>query len=215
MQINYDLIFKNIPDWFKPYYQTDRHLWMLLEESNDRDIGIKYIINRIVEENPNKYKKISKNVFNKKGDVFVDGELIEESNFYTIHGPALIGKSCTIRSGAFIRGNVIIGNKCMIGNSTEIKNAILFDNVQVPHYNYVGDSILGYKAHLGAGVKLSNVRLNEEEIVIKLPDGSIEKTGRLKFGSLIGDNAQIGCNSVLNPGTILVCLSFLYCHLVI
>lgn len=120
----------------------------------------------------------------------------------TLIGPCLIGPETEIRPGAYLRGQVIIGSKCVIGNSTEIKNAILFDRVQVPHYNYVGDSILGYAAHLGAGAITSNVKGDRSCIKVRCADTCFE-TGRKKFGAILGDHAEVGCNAVLNPGTIL------------
>ncbi len=119
-----------------------------------------------------------------------------------IQGPAIIGKNSEVRHCAFIRGNVIIGENSVVGNSTELKNAILFNKVQVPHYNYVGDSILGYKAHMGAGSITSNVKSDKKIIVVKNETEKIE-TGLKKFGAMIGDEAEIGCGSVLNPGTII------------
>lgn len=126
-----------------------------------------------------------------------------------IEGPTIIGKCCDIRPGAYIRGNVIIGNDCVIGNSTEIKNSLLFDNVIVPHFNYVGDSILGYKVHLGGGAVISNYKSDGSEIIIK--DGDVVcKTGLKKFGALIGDYVEIGSNALLNPGTIVGKRSIIY-----
>ncbi len=120
-----------------------------------------------------------------------------------IKGPAIIGKSCEIRHAAFIRGNVIIGDNSVVGNSTEIKNSLLFNSVQVPHFNYVGDSIIGYKAHLGAGVILSNVKSDKKSIKVKIAKDQFVESGLRKFGAMIGDNVEVGCNSVLNPGTII------------
>ena len=119
-----------------------------------------------------------------------------------INGPAIIGKNAEIRHGAFIRGNAIVGEGTVVGNSTELKNVILFNKVQVPHYNYVGDSILGYKAHMGAGSITSNVKSDKTLVSVVTPDGKIE-TGLKKFGAMLGDNVEIGCNSVLNPGTVI------------
>lgn len=118
-----------------------------------------------------------------------------------IGAPCIIGEKSEIRHCAFIRSSALIGNSCVIGNSVEIKNAILFDNTQVPHYNYVGDSILGYHAHMGAGSITSNVKSDKSLITIRCSD-ELFKTGLKKFGAAIGDFAEIGCNSVLNPGTI-------------
>lgn len=127
----------------------------------------------------------------------------------TIEGPAIIGHKTEIRPGAFIRGSVIIGDGAVIGNSTEIKNAIIFDGVQVPHYNYVGDSILGYKSHMGAGAIASNFRLDHKHIVIKDGDEKYE-TGLRKMGVLLGDFAEVGCGSVLCPGTVIGRLAMIY-----
>jgi NDP-sugar pyrophosphorylase family protein len=119
-----------------------------------------------------------------------------------IKGPAIIGKNCQIRHNAYIRENVIIGDGCVVGNSSELKNALLFNGAQVPHYNYVGDSILGHRSHLGAGVKISNVKLLPGNIFVEI-DGAPFDTGLRKFGALLGDGAEVGCNAVLNPGSIL------------
>ena len=119
-----------------------------------------------------------------------------------IAGPAIIGKNAEIRHCAFIRGNAIVGENAVVGNSTELKNVILFNNVQVPHYNYVGDSILGYKAHMGAGSITSNVKSDKKLVVVKNGTERIE-TGLKKFGAMIGDNVEVGCGSILNPGTVI------------
>ena len=119
----------------------------------------------------------------------------------SITGPCIIGENTEIRHCAFIRGNALIGNNCVVGNSTELKNVILFDNVQVPHYNYVGDSILGYKSHMGAGSVTSNVKSDKTLVAVKNGEEKIE-TGLKKFGAMLGDYVEVGCNSVLNPGTV-------------
>ena len=119
-----------------------------------------------------------------------------------LHGPCIIGHGTEVRQCAFIRGSALVGDNCVVGNSTELKNVILFDNVQVPHYNYVGDSILGYKAHMGAGSITSNVKSDKLPVVIKDGRSQIE-TGRKKVGAMLGDRVEVGCNSVLNPGTVL------------
>lgn len=119
-----------------------------------------------------------------------------------INGPAIIGKEAEIRHCAFIRGNAIVGEGAVVGNSTELKNVVLFNKVQVPHYNYVGDSVLGYKAHMGAGSICSNVKSDKKLVVVKYKDQAIE-TGIKKFGAMLGDNVEVGCGSVLNPGTVI------------
>lgn len=118
-----------------------------------------------------------------------------------VHGPAIIGKNAEVRHCAFIRGNAIVGEGAVVGNSTELKNVILFNKVQVPHYNYVGDSILGYKAHMGAGSITSNVKSDKKLVVLKTPEGPIE-TGLKKFGAMLGDEVEVGCGTVLNPGSV-------------
>lgn len=118
-----------------------------------------------------------------------------------INGPCIIGKKAEVRHCAFIRGNAIVGEGAVVGNSTELKNVVLFNKVQVPHYNYVGDSILGFCAHMGAGSITSNVKSDKTLVVVKSKDEKIE-TGLKKFGAMLGDHVEVGCNSVLNPGTV-------------
>lgn len=121
-----------------------------------------------------------------------------------IGAPTIIGKNSEVRHCAFIRGSALVGENCVVGNSVELKNVILFDNVQVPHYNYVGDSILGYKAHMGAGSITSNVKSDKTLVVVKDKiDNEELETGLKKFGAILGDYVEVGCNSVLNPGTII------------
>ncbi len=126
-----------------------------------------------------------------------------------IEGPTIIGHGAQVRHAAFIRGSALIGEGAVVGNSTEIKNAILFDCVQAPHFNYVGDSVLGYKAHMGAGSITSNVKSDKKNIFVHLPDADIA-TGLRKFGAMLGDFVEIGCNSVLNPGTVIGRHSIIY-----
>ena len=129
-----------------------------------------------------------------------EGTVLEDGVMIT--GRAIIGRNCQIRHNAYIRGNVIIGDNCVVGNSSEIKNSLLFNNAQVPHFNYVGDSILGHKAHLGAGVKISNFKVFPGNITIEIDDKPFD-TGLRKFGALLGDGCEIGCNAVLSPGSII------------
>ncbi len=119
-----------------------------------------------------------------------------------INGPAIIGKDAEVRHCAFIRGNAIVGEGAVVGNSTELKNVVLFNKVQVPHYNYVGDSILGYKAHMGAGSITSNVKSDKTLVIVKDGEKRYE-TGLKKFGAMLGDEVEVGCGSVLNPGTVI------------
>ena len=133
--------------------------------------------------------------------VFIgEGTLVEDGAM--IKGPAIIGANCEIRHNAYIRENVLIGNHCIVGNSCEVKNSLLFNYAVVPHFNYVGDSILGFEAHLGAGVKISNFKLVAGNIRVETQPEPID-TGLRKFGALVGDKAEIGCNAVLNPGSII------------
>lgn len=119
-----------------------------------------------------------------------------------IAGPTIIGEGTEVRPGAFIRGNALVGKNCVVGNSTELKNVILFNKVQVPHYNYVGNSILGFKAHMGAGSITSNVKSDKKLVIVHNENENLE-TGLKKFGAMLGDNVEVGCNSVLNPGTVI------------
>ena len=137
---------------------------------------------------------VGERVFIGEGTVVEDGAMIK--------GPAIIGKNCQIRHNAYIRENVILGDGCVVGNACEVKNSVLFNNASAPHFNYVGDSILGWKTHLGAGVKISNYKITPGNILVVVEGRSID-TGLRKFGALLGDRAEVGCNAVLNPGTII------------
>jgi len=136
----------------------------------------------------------------KGGDVWIHKSAEIFPNNY-IAGPCIIGPKTEVRPGAFIRGNALVGSGCVVGNSTELKNVILFDNVQVPHYNYVGDSILGYKSHMGAGAVTSNVKSDKTLVTVRVGSGRME-TGLKKFGAMLGDGVEVGCGTVLNPGTV-------------
>lgn len=140
-----------------------------------------------------KYRKIAE-------DVWVSKTAKIYPNTY-IAGPTVIGHNTEVRPGAFIRGNVLVGENCVVGNSTELKNVILFDNVQVPHFNYVGDSIFGYKAHTGAGAITSNVKQDKSLVTVNV-NGDKIPTGLKKFGAMLGDRVEVGCNAVMNPGTV-------------
>ena len=144
---------------------------------------------------------VGERVFIGEGTVLEDGVMIK--------GPAIIGRNCQIRHNAYIRKQVIIGDNCTVGNACEVKNAILFNDVIAPHFNYIGDSILGYGAHLGAGVKISNVKLVRDNVMVVI-DGRAFDTGLRKFGALLGDDTDIGCNAVLNPGSIIGRGSIIY-----
>lgn len=154
---------------------------------------IKELILDLIPALDSTYKEISEGVFAAEDAKIWDGT--------TIVGPTVIGSKAEIRPGAFIRGSVIIGDGAVIGNSTEVKNAIVFDGAQLPHYNYIGDSIIGYKAHMGAGAIASNLRLDKTEIVLKSENAEM-KSGLKKIGVFLGDFAEVGCGSVLCPGSI-------------
>ena len=172
-------------------FDGGRFAWDALKEIES------YLVAHLKPELHNKCEGrafISENVSIGEGTVLEDGVMIK--------GPAIIGKNCKIRHSAYIRENVIIGDGCVVGNSSELKNSLLFNGAQAPHYNYIGDSILGHKAHLGAGVKISNYKLFHGNIEVEV-DGVPFDTGLRKFGALLGDGAEIGCNAVLNPGSII------------
>ena len=137
-----------------------------------------------------------------EGQVFIHPS-VKLPSFGSITGPAYISEGCELRPGVYIRGFVIAGANCVLGNSCEFKNCLLLDGVQVPHFSYVGDSVLGNKVHLAAGVTCSNLRLDQSEVPVQLPDGSRCGSGLRKLGALVGDGAEVGCHSVLNPGSIL------------
>ena len=152
---------------------------------------------------------LSEELYDKVGeDVWIAKDAKVFPSAY-IHGPAIIGRGAEVRHCAFIRGNAIVGEGAVVGNSTELKNVVLFNKVQVPHYNYVGDSILGFKAHMGAGSITSNVK-SDKTLVDVVVNGERIHTGLKKFGAMLGDNVQIGCNTVMNPGTVIGRMSNVY-----
>jgi len=172
-------------------FQDCVHAWDALKKIQD------YLKTHIKPELRNRCEGrafIGETVFIGEGTVVEDGAMIE--------GPAFIGRNCQIRHNAYLRADVIVGDGCVIGNSCELKNALIFNQCQVPHFNYVGDSILGHKAHLGAGVVLSNVKSMRGNVTVDI-DGRPFDTGLRKFGALLGDGADIGYNAVLNPGSII------------
>lgn len=178
-----------------------------LNETIAKDLLVKYTYPWEVLPHIGEYilklgNKLPKEEYNKIGeDVWIHKTATVFESAY-IHGPAIICKDAQIRHCAFIRANAIVGEGAVVGNSTELKNVILFNKVQTPHYNYVGDSILGYKSHMGAGSITSNVKSDKTLVVIKNKKEQIE-TGIKKVGAMLGDNVEIGCGSVLNPGTVI------------
>ena len=154
---------------------------------------------------------LSEELYDKVGeDVWIAKDAKVFPSAY-IHGPAIIGRGAEVRHCAFIRGNAIVGEGAVVGNSTELKNVVLFNKVQVPHYNYVGDSILGFKAHMGAGSITSNVKSDKKLVLVDVVvNGERIHTGLKKFGAMLGDNVEIGCNTVMNPGTVIGRMSNVY-----
>jgi len=161
------------------------------------------IIGSYVEKNlePGIFGVVKEGAYVEKDRVYIGKGTVVEPGAY-IHGPAIIGEDNEIRNGAYIRENVIVGDRCVIGHASEIKNSIVLDGGKAPHFNYVGDSVLGNDCNLGAGTKLSNLKVTWDHIKIRIR-GQIYDTGLLKFGAMVGDRVETGCNSVLNPGTLL------------
>ncbi len=184
-KVKIDELYQNVPTHIKPLFEDSTYPWEILPQ-------IKSFAASLIEIGLEGYTKLSEGV--------LVGKNVKIAPTAVIEGPTVIGHGCELRPGAFIRGSAIICDGCVIGNSTELKNCILMDDVQVPHYNYIGDSILGYKAHTGAGTVCSNLKADHKNVVIH---GDVEyKTGLRKIGAFLGDFADVGCNSVLNPGTI-------------
>jgi NDP-sugar pyrophosphorylase family protein len=182
------VIFDNVEEVWQALPKIETYLQFRLKPGiNGKLLGRPYVGNE---------------VFIGKGTVVEHGAMIK--------GPAWIGEDCHIRNGCYMRENVIIGNGVVAGNSCEFKNCLIFDGAQIPHFNYVGDSILGYKTHLGAGVILSNVKLDHTPVHVFGPDGKPIVTGLRKFGAIVGDHAEIGCNTVLSPGSIIGRRSIVY-----
>ena len=179
----------------KEYMETAEYPWELLDGLSD------YIKKLGATLDPEKYEKRGEDVWVAKS------AKVAPTAF--LGSPLIIDEEAEVRHCAFIRGSAIVGKGAVVGNSTELKNVILFNKVQVPHYNYVGDSILGYKAHMGAGSITSNVKSDKKLVVVKSPEGQIE-TGIKKFGAMLGDEVEVGCGSVLNPGTVIGSHSNIY-----
>ena len=153
--------------------------------------------------------KLDPEVFERRGENIWIAKSVSIAATATLNGPLIIDEDTEVRPGAFIRGNAIVGEGAVVGNSTELKNAVLFNKVQVPHYNYVGDAVLGYKSHMGAGSICSNVKSDKKLVVVKDGEEKIE-TGLKKFGAMLGDEVEVGCGSVLNPGTVIGSHSNIY-----
>lgn len=172
----------------KPLLESVDYPWEALPKIGE------FILKLGASLSPDEYELRGENVWVAKSAKVFDSAYL--------HGPCIIGPDTEVRQCAFIRGNALVGAGCVVGNSTELKNVILFDNVQVPHYNYVGDSILGFKSHMGAGSITSNVKSDKTLVTINTGAERI-KTGLKKMGAMLGDHVEVGCNSVLNPGTVI------------
>ena len=179
-------LYSNVPEYLSPLFDSCEYPWEMLPKIKE------YILELIKKGIPG-YTLISENV--------LVGENVKIYPTATIEGPTIIGSDCEVRPGAFIRGSVITGRGCVIGNSSELKNCILLDKVQIPHYNYIGDSVLGNKAHTGAGTICSNLKSDGKSVVIH---GDVDyETGLRKIGGILADGADVGCGSVINPGTVI------------
>lgn len=179
-------LYATTPDYLAPLFDSCEYPWEMLPK-------IKQYILDLIEKGIPGYTLIAENV--------LVGENVKIYPTATIEGPTIIGSGCEVRPGAFIRGSVITGAGCVIGNSSELKNCILLDKVQIPHYNYVGDSVLGNKAHTGAGTICSNLKSDGKPVVIH---GDVDyETGLRKIGGILADGADVGCGSVINPGTVI------------
>lgn len=179
----------------KPLLESVTYPWEALPKIKD------FIIELGNSLDPEEYEKRGENIWIHKSATVFDSAYIA--------GPCIIGKDTEVRQCAFIRGSALVGDNCVVGNSTELKNVIIFNNVQVPHYNYVGDSILGFHSHMGAGSITSNVKSDKTLVHVKGTDFDIA-TGMKKFGAMLGDYVEVGCNSVLNPGTVIGAHSNIY-----
>lgn len=179
----------------KPLLESVTYPWKALPKIKD------FIIELGNSLDPEEYEKRGENIWIHKSATVFDSAYIA--------GPCIIGKDTEVRQCAFIRGSALVGDNCVVGNSTELKNVIIFNNVQVPHYNYVGDSILGFHSHMGAGSITSNVKSDKTLVHVKGADFDIA-TGMKKFGAMLGDYVEVGCNSVLNPGTVIGSHSNIY-----
>ena len=180
-------LFEVKTEYLKKLFEDSLYPWEILP-------NIKAYINSLIEAGLEGFTELSEGVYVGKDVKIYPTAVIE--------GPAIIGSGTEIRPGAFIRGSVITGENCVIGNSSEIKNSVLLDKVQVPHYNYVGDSVLGFHAHMGAGSITSNIKSDRTNVVIH-DENEILVTGLRKMGAMLGDYVEVGCNSVLNPGTMI------------
>lgn len=179
-------LFESYPQYIAPLFEECEYPWEVLPKIGE-------YINRIISDDTDEFAEVKNGVF--------CGKNVKISDNVTIEPPAIFGEGTELRPGAYIRGNVITGRNCVIGNSTEVKNSILLDNVQIPHYNYIGDSVLGNNSHMGAGAICSNLKADKKNVVIH---GNVPyHTNLKKIGGILGDGADVGCGCVLNPGTVI------------
>ena len=179
-------LFDTLPPYLSPYACECEYPWELIAKVDE-------IVEELLKRAPEGYREIEKGI--------LVGENVKIADSARIEPPAIIGKNSEIRHGAYMRGNIIVGENCVVGNSSELKSAILLDRVQIPHYNYVGNSMLGNRAHLGAGAICSNLKSDGSNVIVHAGDKSY-KTGMRKFGAVLGDGVEIGCGSVLAPGCV-------------
>lgn len=179
-------LFKSMPNYLEALFARTNYPWEILP-----------LIHGYITEI---YKQCLDNGFSEYSEGVLIGKSVNIAKNATIIGPAIIGDECEIRPGAYIRGNVITGSRCVIGNSSEVKNSVLLDNAQIPHFNYLGDSVMGNYAHMGAGAICSNLKSDKSKVVVRsIPPLA---TGLKKFGAILADNTEVGCGCVLNPGTV-------------
>lgn len=178
---------------FSSIFENKQYVWEIL--GDELKAFIKNNISKKI------LAKVEKGAFLSSDDIFIDEGTVVEAGAY-IKGPAIIGKNCEIRSGAYIRGNVLVGDSCVIGHTTEIKGSIMLNNAKAGHFAYIGDSILGNNVNLGAGVKLANLKVIKGNVNVKIDKERID-SGLRKFGGILGDNTELGCNSVTSPGTLI------------
>ncbi len=179
-------LYQNIPSYLEDLFASCTYPWEILPKIGEK-------IQKLLDNPPEGFKLLDEGI--------LVGEDVKIHPSATLIAPLIIGKGCEIRPGAYLRGKVITGEKCVIGNSSELKNCVLLDRVQVPHYNYVGDSVLGYHAHLGAGAICSNLKSDGKNVVVHGAENY--ETSLRKVGAFLGDGADVGCHCVLNPGTVL------------
>lgn len=186
--LNISNLFGDIDEMFLPLFEGAKYPFEILGKIGDfiKKLG----------------PTLDKDIYENKGENIWIAKSAKVAESASITGPCIIGEGTEVRHCAFVRGNALVGKNCVVGNSTELKNVVLIGKVQVPHYNYVGDSVLGYGSHMGAGSITSNVKSDKTLVTVKVGDKRIE-TGLKKFGAILGDFVEVGCGSVLNPGTII------------